>query len=188
MTLGFAITGSFCTIASAIGQMKILIDKGYEILPIMSEIVYKTDTKFAKAKDLTEIVEKLTDNKIIHSIKDAEPIGPENFLDALVIAPCTGNTLSKIANGINDTSVTMAAKAHVRNNKPIIFSIATNDALSANAKNLGVLLNSKNVYFVPFVQDDYTKKPNSIVADITRLPETVEEAVNGRQIEPILWR
>jgi len=183
--LGFAMCGSFCTMKRAIEQLERLAAQGYDILPIMSENVYSTDTYFGKASDFIRQVESLTGKEVIHTISQAEPIGPKKLIDCLVIAPCTGNTMAKLANGVTDTSVTMAAKAHLRNGRPVVIALASNDALGANAKNFGMLMNTKNVYFVPVNQDDPVKKPQSLVADMTQISETVKAAISGRQIQPI---
>lgn len=183
--LGFAMCGSFCTMKRAIEQLERLAAQGYDILPIMSENVYSTDTYFGKASDFIRQVESLTGKEVIHTISQAEPIGPKKLIDCLVIAPCTGNTMAKLANGMTDTSVTMAAKAHLRNGRPVVIALASNDALGANAKNFGMLINTKNVYFVPVNQDDPVKKPQSLVADMTQISETVKAAISGRQIQPI---
>lgn len=184
--VGFAMCGSFCTFSSVIPQMENLKKLNYDIVPIMSEIAYNTDTRFGKAKEHTERIEEICENKVIHTIRDAEPIGPKGLFDVLVIAPCTGNTLGKLANGITDTTVTMAAKSHLRNSKPLIIAVSTNDGLSAAAKNIGHLLNYRNVYFVPMGQDDCHKKPRSVVADFSMIPKTVEFALKGIQIQPII--
>jgi dipicolinate synthase subunit B len=184
--IGFALTGSFCTLAAAVPQMEALANLGATVIPLMSEMVYQTDTRFGKASNWIDIAEKTCGLKIIHTIKDAEPIGPKNMLDALVIAPCTGNTLGKIANGVNDTCVTMAAKATLRNGKPVVLAVSTNDGLSASAKNIGLLLNSKHIYFVPFGQDDPVKKNNSLVAKMEDIIPTLKLALDGRQIQPLL--
>jgi len=188
ITLGYAFCGSFCTIAKSVEALKELCRFDIKIKPIMSDIVYKTDTRFGKADELIKTVENLCDEKIIHSIVAAEPIGPKNLLDVMVVAPCTGNTLSKIALGITDTAVTMAVKAHLRNNKPVVLGIATNDGLGATAKNIGLLNNIKNIYFVPYGQDDAFDKNNSLVCDFSKIPETVEAALKGKQIQPILLK
>lgn len=180
--------GSFCTLAQSIEQLKVLKDAGCDIYPIMSKILYTTDTRFGKAKDFIKQVEAICERSIIHDIKEAEPIGPKNMLDIIVIAPCTGNTLSKLANGITDTPVTMATKAHLRNNKPVVIALATNDALGASAKNLGLLLNTKNIYFVPLRQDDPIKKYNSLVCDFTKIKDTIEAALSGRQLQPVFLK
>lgn len=186
--VGIAITGSFCTFDTVMAEIKRLVEEGAEVYPIMSYNASSLDTKFGLAKDWIEKIETATGNKIISTIQDAEPIGPTGFLDVLVIAPCTGNTLAKIANGITDTPVCMAYKAHLRNGKPVVIAISTNDALGANAKNLGLLLDKKNVYFVPFSQDDPIKKPTSIIAHYDMIIPTILEALKGKQIQPILYR
>lgn len=188
ITVGYAMCGSFCTIAESLEQLKALIAAGYRVIPIMSEIVYNTDNRFNKADELKETVMSITGEKIIHTIPGAEPIGPKKLLDALIIAPCTGNTLAKLANAITDTSVTMAAKAHLRNNRPLILGIATNDALGASAVNIGKLLNTKNIYFVPFGQDDAIKKNNSLICDFSLIIPTLEDALQAKQIQPILLK
>lgn len=180
--IGFAITGSFCTISKAINVMQGLISKGYDVLPIMSETAFGTDTRFGKAKDIIEKVESICNRDIIHSIVDAEPLGPQIKLDALLICPCTGNTLSKIANGITDTAVCMATKAHLRNNNPLIISLATNDALSGNLKNIASLLSRKNIYFTPMVQDDPLSKPHSLVADFDMVESALKCGLAGKQL------
>ncbi|MBO5333696.1 MAG: dipicolinate synthase subunit B [Clostridia bacterium] len=186
-TVGFALCGSFCTFKKVIPQMKKLVDEGYKVIPIMSHTAYNTDTRFGKAKDFNDEIEEICKEEIIHTITGAEPIGPKELLDVLVIAPCTGNTLGKLANGISDTSVTLATKAHLRNQRPVIIAVSTNDALGAAAKNIGLLMNSKNIYFVPMEQDDYINKPNSIVADFKYIPDTVREVLATKsQPQPIL--
>lgn len=188
ITLGYAFCGSFCTIKQSLSALEQLCQLPIKVKPIMSEIVYKTDTRFGTANELIEKVEELCKEKIIHTIAGAEPIGPKNLLDILVVAPCTGNTLAKTANGITDTPVTMAIKAHLRNNKPVVLGIATNDALGASAKNIGLLHNTKNIYFVPYGQDDPYSKNNSLVCDFTRITETVEAALEGKQIQPVFLK
>ncbi len=185
-TAGFAVCGSFCTLKEAVPQMGSLREAGWEVIPIFSEAVYSTDTRFGTAKQWQETALALTGHSPIHSIREAEPIGPKKLLDVLVIAPCTGNTLGKLANGITDSAVTMAAKAHLRNGRPVVIAAATNDALSASAKNIGLLLNTKNIYFVPARQDDPIKKPTSVIADFSKIPDTVKLALEGNQIQPIL--
>ena len=165
--------------------MKNLVDNGYEILPIMSDNAYSLDTRFATAESVRDKIMKITGKDIIHTIVDAEPLGPKIHLDAMIISPCTGNTLSKIANGITDTSVCMAAKAHLRNNKPLLIALATNDALSANLKNISSLLSKKNVYFTPMMQDDPTNKPHSLVANFDLVSQSLEMALMGKQISKI---
>ena len=184
--VGFALCGSFCTFKKVVPQIEALVLSGFNVVPIMSGVSYSTDTRFGKAEDFIGHIEDITGKKIIHTITDAEPIGPKKLLDVLIIAPCTGNTLGKMANGITDTSVTLAAKAHLRNARPVIIAVSTNDALGAAAKNIGLLMNSKNIYFVPMRRDDPENKPNSIVADFTKIPETLNFVLtNGRQNEPL---
>ena len=185
MLLGYAFTGSFCTISKSIEIMKTFVDKGVDVVPIMSENAYNTDTKFGDAQSIREEISKICKKDIIHTIVDAEPLGPKIKLDALTISPCTGNTLSKIANGITDTAVCMAAKAHLRNNRPLIITLATNDALSANLKNIATLMSRKNVYFTPMIQDDPILKPHSLVADFNLIEETLTQAFMGKQITKI---
>lgn len=184
--IGFAICGSFCTLKTIILEIKKLKSAEYDITPIVSPIVYETDTRFGNAKDIVTQIEDICGKKCIHTIKDAEPIGPKALLDALIIAPCTGNTLGKLANGITDTSVTMAAKAHLRNERPLIIAPSTNDALGASAKNIGLLLNIKNIFFVPFKQDLPELKHNSCISDFNLIENTLTEALSGRQLQPIL--
>ena len=183
--IGFAITGSFCTFAKIIPQIALLTESGANVYPIMSEIAYSTDTRFGTAKDFIGRIEEICGREIIHSVKSAEPIGPKHFLDAMIVAPATGNTIAKMALGINDSCVTMAAKANLRNLEPLIIAISTNDALGASAKNIGLLMNMKNVYFVPFGQDDPVNKPKSIVADMTKIKDTLEYALDRKQIQPL---
>ncbi len=185
-TIGFALCGSFCTFKKVIPQLEALCDSGYNVIPIMSPAAYTTDTRFGTAEGFISRIEEKTGNTVIHTIKDAEPIGPKKMLDALIVAPCTGNTLGKLANGISDTSVTLAVKAHLRNQRPVILAVSTNDALGTSAKNIGALMNMKYMYFVPMRQDDCINKPNSIVADFEKIPEALESALNARQLQPIL--
>jgi dipicolinate synthase subunit B len=186
ITLGYALTGSFCTIKESVKALKTLKNNyDIKIIPIFSEVVYSTNTRFGNANDLIEEVEDICKNKVIHTIVGAEPIGPKNLLDILVVAPATGNTLAKNALGITDSTVTMAIKAHLRNNKPVVLGIATNDALGGSAKNIGLLHNTKNIYFVPYRQDDPHGKNNSLICDFSLIPQTVEEALKGKQIQPI---
>ena len=184
--MGYAFCGSFCTIKQSLSALRVLSEQGYKIKPIMSQIVYTTDTRFIKAEDLIKEVESITGEKVIFTIAEAEPIGPKNLLDLIVVAPCTGNTLSKLALGVTDTSVTMAVKAHLRNQKPVVLSIATNDALGATAKNIGLLHNTKNIYFTPYKQDAPHSKNNSLVCDFSLIPETVKMALQNKQIQPII--
>ena len=186
-TVGFALCGSFCTFKKVIPQIKKLVNEGYKVIPIMSYNAYTTDTRFGKARDFNEEIEQITGEKIIYTISGAEPIGPKELLDVLVIAPCTGNTLGKLSNGISDTSVTLATKAHLRNQRPVIIAVSTNDALGTSARNIGTLMNSKYIYFVPMRQDDYINKPNSIVADFDYITDTVKEVLaTNKQPQPIL--
>ena len=180
--IGFAVCGSFCTIGRALVEMEQLA-LGYEVLGIVSETVFGTDTRFATAKSVLERIKTITGREVIHNVVGAEPLGPAVPLEALVICPCTGNTLAKMANGITDTAVTMAAKAHLRSNRPLVIALASNDALSANLKNIGALLTRKNVYFVPMKQDDPEGKPHSLVADFSKLSDTLEAALHGKQYQ-----
>ena len=184
--IGFAMTGSFCTFSSVIKELQTLQKSGANIIPILSQNAQSTDTRFGKATDFAKQLETITGNKIIKNIRDAEPIGPKELLDALLIAPCTGNTLAKLANGITDTCVTMAAKSTMRNRRPVVIAVSTNDGLGTSAKNIGMLLNMKNIYFVPFRQDDPVKKCNSLVAQMSKMQESLEKALDGIQIQPIL--
>lgn len=185
-TIGFAMCGSFCTFAPALQALEELHRVFPDILPIMSHVSYETDSRFGQAETFRAQLETLCGREILHTIPAVEPIGPKALLDALVIAPCTGNTLSKLANGIADTPVTLAAKAHLRNEAPVILAVSTNDALAANAENIGKLLNRKHYYFVPFRQDAPQKKPRSMVADFSLLTDTVCHALQGEQLQPIL--
>lgn len=183
--IAFAMCGSYCTFANVIPQMQLLKDKGYDITPIMSQNASTTDTRFGMAKDFIEQIENISEKKIINTIKGAEPLGPKNMCDVMLIAPCTSNTLAKLCNGITDTSVTMAAKSLLRVGKPIIIALASNDALGISAQNLGRIINYKNIYLVPLSQDDVIKKPNSLVADFSKIPITIELAIKNKQIQPI---
>jgi len=184
--VGLAVCGSFCTLTKTLETAKDLTDKGYEITPILSPIVQSTDTRFISAYDFRKKLEDICKNNSITTIVEAEPIGPKKMFDAIVICPCTGNTLAKLAYGITDTCVTMAVKAHIRNNRPAIVAVSTNDALSASAKNIGYLLNTKNYYFVPYKQDDPLTKERSIVADFSLIDQTVRCALEGKQLRPII--
>ena len=184
--VGFALCGSFCTHETVLNALSEVAKRYRTVIPIVSEISAVTDTRFGTAQALLEKLSEITGQKVIADIVTAEPIGPKGLLDVLVIAPCTGNTLGKLAGGITDTAVTMAAKAHLRNGRPVVLGVASNDGLSAGAKNIGELLVRKNYYFVPFRQDDPMKKPTSLVADFSRLPETMEAALEGRQLQPLL--
>ena len=186
MTIGFAICGSFCTFKTAFEQINNLKNIGYDIVPIMSENSYNLDTRFGDAAHWREQFREITGKAIVHSIPQAEPIGPKKLLDALVIAPCTGNTLAKLSSGVTDTCVTLAAKAHLRNGRPLLIAPSTNDALSNAGKNIGSLLNYKNVYFVPFGQDSFESKPTSMVADFSLIADALESALKGEQLQPIV--
>ena len=186
ITVGYALCGSFCTLSHSLNVLEELSGYDINILPIMSQIVYSTDTRFGKADDIIKRVEKICGNSVIHTIAAAEPIGPKNLLDAIIVCPCTGNTASKIALGITDTPVTMAVKAHLRNNKPVILGLASNDALGATAKNIGLLHNTKNIYFVPYRQDDPLSKNNSLVCDFSLTVPTLQAALAGKQLEPVV--
>ena len=186
VTVGFALTGSFCTFTKVIPQIERLINEGINIIPIMSETAYTTDTRFGTAQSFIEKIEIITNKRVIHSVGESEPLGPKKITQAIIVAPCTGNTLAKIANGISDGAVPMAAKSNLRNGNPLIIAISTNDALSTNAKNIGLLLNTKNVYLVPFGQDEPRSKPTSAAADMGRIYDTLKNALKGKQIQPIL--
>ena len=186
--IGFALCGSFCTFKKALMALKSLKDSGADVYPIMSETAYSTDTRFGKAEDFHEAIKAITGHDIIKSIKEAEPIGPGKLFDLIIVAPCTGNTIAKIASGITDSSVTMAVKAHLRNNRPALIAVSTNDGLGTAAKNIGMIMNSKNFYFVPFCQDDYEKKPNSLVAEFDSIIPAAEAAMEGRQLQPLLFK
>ena len=184
--IGFTLTGSFCTFQKVILKMKEIKKLGAEIIPIMSFNSYNLDTKFGKAKDFIEEIENITGKEIIHTIQGAEPIGPKKLTDIMIIAPCSGNTMAKLACDIIDTPATMAAKSHLRNNRPLVIAPSTNNGLSGNAENIGKLLNRKNYYFVPFRQDNPITKPRSIVFDAEYIIKTIEFALDGEQISPIL--
>ncbi len=184
--IGIALTGSFCTFEKMFTELQKLKDAGADIYPIMSDASQTIESRFGKPDTYVTKVKEITGKEPIISIPGAEPIGPKAYLDALAILPCTGNTAAKLANGITDTPVLMAAKAHMRNNKPLVISISTNDGLGMNLKNIGLLCNSKNIYFVPFGQDNYRTKPNSLVAHVELLIPTLEMALEHRQYQPIL--
>jgi len=186
ISVGFALTGSYCTFSKVIPEIRKIKEAGYDVFPIMSENSSSTDTRFGDAKSISAEIEEITGHKIITCIKEAEPIGPKKLLDALIIAPCTGNTIGKLASGITDSSVTMAAKAILRNEKPVILAVSTNDGLSGSAQNIGKLLNARNMYFVPFGQDDCKNKPRSTVAFMNMILPTLNEAFKNKQIQPII--
>ena len=180
--IGFAFCGSFCTLNAALGELEELCVR-YPVQGIVSENVFCTDTRFGAAREICARIERATGREVIHTIVGAEPLGPTHPLEALVICPCTGNTLAKMAAGITDSAVTMAAKAHLRSNRPLVIALASNDALSANLKNIGAMLKLKNVYFVPMRQDDPEKKPHSLVADFSKLSDTLAAALQGKQFQ-----
>lgn len=184
--IGVAITGSFCTFDQLFKELQKLTDTGAIVQTIFSDSASNIDSRFGKSEDFIKRAEKITGRRPILSIPDAEPIGPGNLLDALVLFPCTGNTIAKLANGITDSPALMAAKAHLRNNKPLLISISTNDALGMNMKNIGLLLNAKNIYFIPFGQDNPKTKPNSMIAHTELLIPSLEAALEGRQYQPII--
>lgn len=186
LNIGVAMTGSFCTFLSIISQIENIVAAGANVIPIFSYHAQSINTRFGKANDFLVRMELLTGNAPILTIEDAEPLGPKNKLDILLIAPCTGNTLAKLSQGITDTPVLMAAKGHLRNQKPLVISLASNDALGMNFKNIGILLNCKDIYFVPFYQDDYQKKPNSMIAKTSLVIDTIEAALKHQQIQPII--
>ncbi len=183
--IGYAFCGSFCTFERSIKVLSDLVESGYEVLPIMSHNASSTDTRFGKSESFIKRITDICGHEPIVTIKDAEPLGPARPLEALIISPCTGNTLSKLANGITDTSVTMAAKAHLRQSRPLIISLATNDAMSANLKNISSLLEKKGVYFVPMKQDDCANKPHSLVAEFELIPDCLVSAMQGKQRRPL---
>ena len=184
--VGFAFCGSFCTFSQAMEALGRVRARYGDVTPIVSEASAVTDTRFGRAHDFLAEMERICGKPVIDSIARAEPIGPKGLLDVLVICPCTGNTLAKLANGVTDTAVTMAAKAHLRNGRPVVLCPATNDGLAASARNIGALLDKKNVYFVPFRQDDPAKKPTSLVADFSKVEDTIDAALAGRQLQPVL--
>lgn len=184
--IGYGICGSFCTFKKAFSAAEELKKLGAELFPVMSFNASGISTRFGTAEDNRNNFERICNHKLIDTIEGAEPIGPEKMFDVLVIAPCTANTLAKLALGISDTPITMAVKSHLRNGRPVVLAVSTNDALAGCAKNIGILQNYKNYYFVPYSQDNYESKPNSIVADFTQIGKTVEYALEGKQIQPIL--
>lgn len=186
MKIGFALTGSFCTFAKILEVMRGLNEAGADIHPIFSKNVSEMDSRFWKSREFIAKVQEITGRQGIFTIQEAEPIGPKGYLDVMVLAPCTGNTMAKLAAGITDTPVLMAAKAHLRNEKPLIIAVSTNDALGMNLKNIGLLMNTKNIYFVPFGQDDCVKKPLSLVAHMEEIPATIEAALAKKQIQPVV--
>lgn len=185
MNIGFAVCGSFCTFSQVFPIMKSL-QQEHTVIPIFSESTYGTDTRFGRAKDFIQAAEDICGTPPLHTITEVEPIGPKKLLDILVIAPCTGNTLAKLAHGIADGPVTMAAKSHLRNGRPVLISISTNDALSTAAENIAKLMSRKHYYFVPYRQDDSAEKPYSMVADFQLIPDALHNALSGKQIQPVM--
>lgn len=185
MKIGFAMCGSFCTFDKVFPVMKELAQE-YTLIPIFSPAAYTIDSRFGTAREHIRTAAEICGTEPLHTIEEVEPIGPKKLLDALIIAPCTGNTLAKLAHGIADTSVTMAAKSHLRNARPVLVAVSTNDALAGAAENIGKLLSRKHYYFVPFGQDDAGKKPTSMVADFTKIPQALAAALEGRQLQPLL--
>lgn len=183
--IGYAICGSFCSFSASLTALERLVLSGEEIQPIMSERAYSTDTRFWLASEFVSRVQSICGREIIHSIADAEPLGPKRPLDALIISPCTGNTLAKLASGITDSAVTMAAKAHLRQDRPLLIALATNDGMSQNLANVAALLSRKAVYFLPMRQDDPVGKPHSLVADFSRIPDALAAMRENKQLRPI---
>lgn len=184
--IGFGITGSFCTFDKIKTQIKVLKDEGANITPVYSFNAYNLDNRFVSAGKFVSEINEIAGNDDIHTIQQAEPVGPKKLFDVMVIAPCTGNTAAKLCNGIIDSPVLMAAKAHMRNNRPLVIAISTNDALGINFRTIGGLMVMKNIFFVPFGQDDYVKKPNSMVADLSKLTDTIVEALSYKQLQPVI--
>lgn len=187
LRIGFAMTGSFCTFQQCFEQAEILIEYGAELLPIMSEHAASTSTRFGTSSENLEKLRSITGKEVITTVAAAEPIGPRELTDIMVVAPCTSNTAAKLAASVTDTAVTMAVKSHLRRGKPVVLAIASNDSLMGSAKNLGELFNRKNYYFVPMVQDDWINKPASLVAEFSMLPQAIEAALNGVQLRPIIY-
>lgn len=185
LRVGFAVCGSFCTFEKAFEELETLVSLGCEVTPIMSRNAYTLDTRFGTAQQHAARLYEITGRTVLHEITTTEPVGPKKMFDVLVVAPCTGNTLAKLALGITDSPVCMAVKSHLRNQRPVVIAVSTNDALSASAKNIGTLRNYKNFYFVPMFQDDCLSKPFSMIADFSKIPQTILEALEGRQIQPI---
>lgn len=184
--VGFALTGSHCCLDQVLPHVRNLVNEGAEVFPIVSAAVDTTDTKYGTSDKWKETLKEITGQEVIKTIVGAEPIGPQKLLDVMVVAPCTGNTLAKLANGITDTAVLMSVKAQLRNQRPVVLGVSTNDGLSMNAKNLGLLLNVKNIYMVPFGQDNPSGKPNSLMARWDLIVDTIVEALKGRQFQPVL--
>ena len=186
LRVGFAFCGSFCTMSKALAALEQTAARFGPVTPIVSETVESTDTRFGAAHDFMREMERICARRVVSTVAGAEPIGPKGLLDVLAICPCTGNTLAKLAHGVTDTAVTMAAKAHLRNGRPLVLALATNDGLSGSAPNLGMMLNRRHVFFVPFGQDDCREKPASLVADFSLVPGAIRAAVKGEQLQPLL--
>ena len=183
--IGYAICGSYCSFLKSLAALERLVAEGYEIQPIMSERAYSTDTRFFLAEEFRDRLKRLTSREIIHTIESAEPLGPRTPLDYLIISPCTGNTLAKIARGITDSAVTMAAKAHLRTDRPLLIALASNDAMSQNLGSIAALVSRRSVYFVPMLQDDPEGKPHSLVANFEILPRAFDAMKEGCQLRPL---
>lgn len=186
LRVGFALCGSFCTFEEILQSVKTLVDMGCDVYPIMSFNAANMDTRFGTAEFFKSELHRITGHPVIATIQDAEPIGPKGLMDIMVVAPMTGNSIAKMANGIADTPVLLAAKSQLRNSRPVVLGISTNDALSGNARNIGTLLARKNIYFVPFRQDNPNGKPTSVIADYSLIPQTITAALEGRQLQPIM--
>lgn len=184
--VGFAMCGSFCTFSQCFRTLEELKNLGCELIPVMSANAFSIDTRFGRAEDHVKRLEEMCGREVIHTISAAEPIGPKNLTDIMLVANCTGNTLAKLAMSITDTPVTMAVKSHIRNSRPVLLNIATNDALAGSAKNIFALMNYKNYYFVPMKQDDYKAKPTSLMGDFNRIPEALEHALEYKQLQPVI--
>lgn len=187
LKIGYALTGSFCTFSQSFEQAQKLVDMGAELLPVMSENSVSTDTRFGTAEENIRKLREICGRDVVSDIAAAEPIGPKNMTDLMIVAPCTSNTAAKLANGITDTVVTMAVKSHLRSGKPVLLAIASNDSLLGSAKNLGELFNRKNYYFVPMLQDDWINKPASLVAEFGMIPQAAEAAMKGIQLRPLIY-
>ncbi len=186
MRIGFALTGSFCTFAAVMPQVKALVEAGAEVTPILSYHVNSVDTRFYAVADLRRDLEEITGKAPWVTLDEVEPIGPKKLLDIIIVAPCTGNSLAKMAGGISDTPALLAAKSQLRNKRPVLVAVSTNDGLANAAKNIGLLLNTRNIYFVPFAQDDPQGKPASLVADFSQIPQAALSALQGEQLQPVL--
>lgn len=186
LRVGFAFTGSFCTFKEVVVQVQALVDAGADVTPIMSYNSYQTDTRFGTAQGFIDQLEAITGHSVLHSINQVEPIGPKKLFDLMIIAPCTGNSLAKLANGVIDTPAVLACKSHLRNGRPVLIAVSTNDGLAQAAQNIGRLLNTKHIFFVPFGQDSATQKPTSLVAHMDAIPEAAEYALKEEQMQPLL--